>query len=181
MKIRKTEASVIDQLVWKFFCVCRAKNVTVSGPLLKGRALEYANGLKINDFHASEGWLDKFKQRHNIKLKVKKGECANVDSAVVDDWNSKLKLICAGYEFENLFDCDETGLFFKCTSKRTLACTNDVVNGGKKSILRLTILFCVSMTGEKLKPLVIGKSNNPRCFKSIQKDKLPVTYRFNQK
>ena len=103
IKMRKTDSSIIDQLVRKFFCVCRSKNISVSGPLLKERALEYARGLKVKDFHASEGWLDKFKQRHNIKLKIKKGECANVDTVVVDDWKNKLKLICDGYAFENIF------------------------------------------------------------------------------
>ena len=34
---------------------------------------------------------------------------------------------------------------------------------------------------EKLKPVVIGKSLNPRCFKNINKNNLPVYYRANSK
>jgi hypothetical protein len=37
------------------------------------------------------------------------------------------------------------------------------------------------MAGEKLKPLVIAKSSNPRCFKNIKVEKLPVHYRNNKK
>ena len=37
------------------------------------------------------------------------------------------------------------------------------------------------MTGEKLKPLVIAKSRQPRCFKGIDSSKLPVHYKFNKK
>ncbi|XP_052215921.1 tigger transposable element-derived protein 6-like [Dreissena polymorpha] len=37
------------------------------------------------------------------------------------------------------------------------------------------------MTGEKLKPLVIGKSRKPRCFGSIDVRKLPVRYEANRK
>ena len=35
--------------------------------------------------------------------------------------------------------------------------------------------------GEKLKPLVIGRSENPRAFKNMNKCKLPATYRWNKK
>ncbi|KAH3725403.1 hypothetical protein DPMN_051236 [Dreissena polymorpha] len=37
------------------------------------------------------------------------------------------------------------------------------------------------MTGEKLPPLVIGKSAKPRCFRKIKTEKLPVMYRNNNK
>ena len=48
-------------------------------------------------------------------------------------------------------------------------------------ILSLTVLFCVSSEGEKFKPLVIGKSENPRCFKNIDKARLPAIYRANKR
>lgn len=38
------------------------------------------------------------------------------------------------------------------------------------------------MTGtEKLKLLVIGKSQNPRAMKNVKKESLPVTYEANKK
>ena len=47
---------------------------------------------------------------------------------------------------------------------------------------RLTILFACNMSGdEKLKPLVIGRSENPRCFKNFNKANLPVYYRYKNK
>jgi hypothetical protein len=43
-------------------------------------------------------------------------------------------------------------------------------------------LFCANATGShKIRPLVIGKSLNPRCFKNINKSALPVIYRANSK
>lgn len=53
--------------------------------------------------------------------------------------------------------------------------------GGKRSKERITVSLCASMTGEKLKPLVIGKSAHPRCFSKIKPEKLPVIYRNNKK
>ena len=42
-------------------------------------------------------------------------------------------------------------------------------------------MCCVSLTGQKKKLLVIGKSHKPRCFKSISydHDRLPVDYEAN--
>ena len=46
---------------------------------------------------------------------------------------------------------------------------------------RATTLLACSATGEKLKPLVIGKAQKPRCFKNIKPEQLPVTYIANKK
>ena len=44
------------------------------------------------------------------------------------------------------------------------------------------MLLCENISGkDKLKPILIGNSENPRAFKSISKTILPVYYRYNQK
>jgi hypothetical protein len=52
---------------------------------------------------------------------------------------------------------------------------------GKKAKERLTVLLCSSGSGEKVKPLVIGRSQNPCCFKGYHKSNLRVTYEANRK
>lgn len=60
------------------------------------------------------------------------------------------------------------GLFYKCLPNNTLAFKNESCHGGKNSKERITVLLAANATGtEKLKPLVIGKSQKPRCFKGI--------------
>jgi hypothetical protein len=52
--------------------------------------------------------------------------------------------------------------------------------GGKMSKNHLTVLMCVNMTGtDKKRLFVIGKSQKPRCFKSVMK--LSVEYAANKK
>ena len=49
--------------------------------------------------------------------------------------------------------------------------------GMKKQKDRVTLMACSNATGNHKLPLVlIGKSANPRCFKKINKDALPVKY-----
>src|SRR5438132_11276016 len=84
------------------------------------------------------------------------------------------------YRPEDVYDADETGLFFQMTPDQTLA--TQAVKGKKKDKARITILLCTNATGtDKLKPLVIGKSAKPRCFKNIQKENLGTKYEANKK
>ena len=51
---------------------------------------------------------------------------------------------------------------------------------GKKSKDRLNVMFCCSMTGEKLPPLIIGKATKP-CFKNVDISLFNVTWKANKK
>ena len=42
------------------------------------------------------------------------------------------------------------------------------LNTSKKSKDRLTCAFFINASGGKEKPIIIGKSANPRCFRGIQ-------------
>ena len=53
-------------------------------------------------------------------------------------------------------------------------------NSVKQCKERLTLLLTANMDGsEKLKPLIIGKSLNPRCFQGLNRSNLPAIYRAN--
>ena len=53
-------------------------------------------------------------------------------------------------------------------------------HGGKQSKERITVMFCANMDGSiKYKPLVIGKFQNPRCFRGVKA--LPIDYDANKK
>jgi hypothetical protein len=82
--------SAVDDGVWRWFKVARSANIPVSGPLLQEKTLQFATALKLNDFKASNGWLQKFKERHNISGGKICGEAATVNTDIVNDWTSRL-------------------------------------------------------------------------------------------
>ena len=179
--LRKTPNVDINNLIWIFFLQLRSKSIPVTGPLLRTKAKRIADSLGIAEFEASDGWLTSFKKRHNILFKTISGEAKSVNTTVTDDWKHRLQFIVAKYQPQDIFNADETGLFWRALPNKTLAVSSSDCHGTKNSKERLTVLFCVNFAGEKLKPLVIGKSENPRCFKSIKKVDLPVIYRSNKK
>ena len=74
---------------------------------------------------------------------------------------------------------DETGLFWQALPDKGFGQRSKQCKGGKKSKQRLTVAFFVNAAGRKEKPIAIWKSQNPRCFRGVDKSLLPVTY-FSQ-
>ncbi len=81
----------------------------------------------------------------------------------------------------DIYNCDETGLFYRTLPDRTLATKGKACKGGKLSKERITVMLCCSAGGDKLQPFVIGKAQKPRCFKNIDVKKLPVVWKANRR
>lgn len=173
--------ALINKAVIEWFSRIRSQNVPVSGPMIQAKALEFAAELGDSEFKASNGWLEKFRKRHDIKFRSICGESSSVDMETVTNWEEKLPSLISGYSPENIFNADETGLFFRALPDKTLCFKGQSCAGGKVAKERLTVLLCASMSGEREKPLVIGKSLKPRCFKNMDVTKFGVDWKANRK
>jgi len=170
-KIRLSEnGRIVDEQLYKWFVETRSRNAPISGKIIQEKALLIAKNIGYDDFKASNGWLEKFNSRNAISSRVISGESGDLDINTVSLWMQSLPTLIAGYDLSNVFNCDETGLFWRGIPDRTLALRSDECKGGKLAKERLTVLFTALATGEKLTPLVIGKSANPRCFKKRKPD-----------
>ena len=58
----------IDEEVWNFFVEARSKKIPISGFNLLSEAEELALRHGYSNFNASNGWLQRFAIRHNIKM-----------------------------------------------------------------------------------------------------------------
>ena len=152
----------------------------LSGDILKEKAMSFAKLLNKNDFKASEGWFSGFKERHNIKEHVKHGEAGSAPISELPTYREQIKSITSQYQLSDIFNTDETGLFWKLEPSRILS--TGPVAGRKKSKERITIMLTCNADGtEKLKPLLIHKYKNPRAIGKISKDTLKVKYYWNIK
>jgi hypothetical protein len=181
IKRRKTGYEDLNQFVWEWYSAARSKNIPLTGKMLQEKAIMLSLEMGLDDFTASNGWLHAFQVRHNIRSVALSGESADVSPAVLEDWQKRLPDLLRGYNREDVFNADETGLFYRALPQRTLAIKGDPAKGTKTAKDRITVLLACSAAGEKLTPLVIGKSKNPRCFQGKDKGTLPVQYRWNKK
>ncbi|XP_043263000.1 tigger transposable element-derived protein 1-like [Colletes gigas] len=138
-------------------------------------------------FKASRGWFEKFKRRTGIHSVVRHGEAASSDTKAAENFIADFKKLedSEGYLPQQVFNCDETGLFWKKMPKRTYITAEENALPGHKPIKdRLTLLFCANASGDlKIKPLLIYHSETPRAFKKckVQRSKLNVMWRSNKK
>ncbi|KAG0428943.1 Tigger transposable element-derived protein 6, partial [Dictyocoela muelleri] len=172
---------IFDKKLFEWFALKRKKFSTIQDVNIKEIALKLASLAGLENFKASNGFIHRFKSRHNITCKLIKGESGLVDGNLIESfkeiYENKMKM----YNKNNIFNCDETGFFFKCTPNRTLCLKSETQISGKFSKERVTILFCVSLTGEKIDPLLIGKFKCPRGFKDLDFEKLGIKYEHNSK
>ncbi len=93
---------------------------------------------------------------------------------------AELNTIITDYSPDDIFNADETGMFYRMMPDKTLEFKSVDCNGGKQSKERLTVMVCANMSGnEKLPLFVIGKAMKPRCFKNVKS--LPTEYTANKR
>jgi hypothetical protein len=161
------------------------KKATITGEILKAKAHDIWILLPqyrdIEEPKWSNGWLGGFKTRFKIKEYIQHGEAAAADINNPENITqmADVRTLCKEYADKDIFNMDETGLFWKMSPDRTLA--TEVQSGGKKSKDRITLAFTTNADGsEKLDTWAIGKSKKPRCFKHINLKNLRVQYRNNK-
>ncbi|XP_068214445.1 tigger transposable element-derived protein 1-like [Palaemon carinicauda] len=83
---------------------------------------------------------------------------------------------------EQVFNMDETGLFWKRMPSRAFLYKDEMKKQGFKAHKdRITLLMCENAVGFMLKPGLIYKSMNPRALKNNNKALLPISWVSNKK
>ena len=86
------------------------------------------------------------------------------------------KHLTYGKILEIIMNFDEFGWIIKTLPKRSYLHSDTPVKAKKPTKARVTVLIGCSAAGLKFKPLVIGKSIRPLCFRSMNMADLPVYY-----
>ncbi|XP_018792792.1 PREDICTED: jerky protein homolog-like [Bactrocera latifrons] len=96
------------------------------------------------------------------------GEILSSDTTEITPFIYKLRATMdeIGITEAQLYNADESGLFYRMLPDRTFVEAIEKTAPGRKILKeRITFMLCANADGShKLKPLVIGKSANPRCF-----------------
>jgi hypothetical protein len=68
-----------------------------------------------------------------IRYRQISGESPSVCAATTEEWKYRLLKIINGYNDDDVYNADETGLFFKATTDRSLLLNKEQCKGGKRS------------------------------------------------
>ena len=156
-------------------------NQDIDGHILKMKAQFFANNLHIDDFNLSDGWLTGFKKRNGLRQFKKQGESASAPSVEsLENDRIMLRQLLRPYQPEDIWNADETGLFWKMESSRTL--TRFKTAGHKKEKARVTILCATNSIGtETMNLTFIYQHKTPRAMRNLNYKNLPVHYFWNKK
>ena len=180
-KIRHGKFPLLDDQLYSWFKQMRANEIELTGDMILEQAKILAVSLDYIDFKGSQGFLEKFKSRYGIKFRKFYGQGRSVDDTVVDDWLTKLPDILSNFEPKDIYNWDETALFFAQTKNASLVTENEHKNkdarGKKPEKQRVTLLLGASMEGEKLPPIIIGKHQSPRGFANAR---IPLDYHHSK-
>ena len=167
------------------------KHVPLDGNIMREKAKSlYAHYVESvpqderKEFRASKGWLYSFVQRFNLKNLKITGESASADEEAASAFLPHLKQIIEDNEYlpEQVFNCDETGLFWKKMPNRTYIHKSAKQAPGFKAWKdRLTLVLCANAAGHMIKPGLIYRAKNPRALKNKNKNCLPVFWQHNLK
>nr|XP_032835765.1 tigger transposable element-derived protein 1-like isoform X1 [Petromyzon marinus]XP_032835766.1 tigger transposable element-derived protein 1-like isoform X1 [Petromyzon marinus] len=149
---------------------------------LPGTSTENEEGFK-----ASRGWFDNFKRRSGTHSVVRHGEAASSDAKAAEAFADEFQklMVSECYLPQQVFNCDETGLFWKKMPKGTyITAEENAMPGHTPMKNHLTLLLCANASGDfKVKPLLVYHSENPQAFEKckVQKSQLNLMWTSNSK
>jgi hypothetical protein len=163
--MRKAQCPKLEATTLDWYTRMEEKTAALSDDLLVAAARRLyellPSDIREKELQFSSGWIEKFKRRYNIKDYVCHGEDASSDtSASVLVQMENIKAIVFEYDVSDVFNMDETGLFYRLEPNRTLA--TKTVSGKKKQKDHITVALIANGDGSIcLLPLVINKYCKP--------------------
>ena len=101
-------------------------------------------------FTASDGWLWRFGQRHGIRQLTLQGEKLSADRPAAENFIASFEDIIENgqYTLNQIFNCDETGLYYKLLPRKSLVSGMEKSADGRKlQKERITINACSNASG----------------------------------
>lgn len=152
----------------------RNKNVSLNTEVILKTGEKFAKTLGVNDFKPTTGYLAGLKKRAGLLFSKKYGESVSVDNNVIEKWSTELSSIIRGYKPEDVYNLDETALFYRLMPSKTYSFSDESTHGCKKSKDRITLVLITNADGTDRMCSMIGKSAKPRAFRGQKV--LPIDY-----
>ncbi|KAH1177172.1 hypothetical protein KIL84_010874 [Mauremys mutica] len=170
------------------------KRVPIDGNMLQEKALsiyalfkpptEEGQPSDKEEFKASQGWLNSFRNRFNLKNMETAGEAASANEEAAKAYPKQLKKIIEErvYLPEQVFNADETGLFWnKMPTCTYISKSERQAPDFKAAKDHVTVLLCGNAAGHLIKPGLLYRAANPCALKGKNKNLLPVFWKSNKK
>jgi hypothetical protein len=140
------------------------RGITINGDTLKEVAGNFSKIMKSEEV-ISSGFIERWCRKHNVRCYNIPGQSSSCDKLMLDVWRQlALPKIINSFDRKDIFNLDETGVFWRALPHKSFFVKGMVSHGVKEARERFTAVLVVSMVGEKVTPMIVGKCMNPRSF-----------------
>ncbi|KAI0997099.1 hypothetical protein K3495_g11088 [Podosphaera aphanis] len=155
-KPRVSRHPLLEEALVFWILQCQARNVAVTGNLIKVKARKFREQLEIGGtVEFSNGWPQKFQQRNQLKCIRSHGKSGSAITAGIEQAIPILKNVIKDYQPRDIYNMDETGLFYNLSPDKTIA--QKQIEGLKEDQTRITLCLASNADGsDKLEPMIIG-------------------------
>ena len=190
-KFKPIEIKVVNYLEMRERSFQRCK-LGMSWSILLSKAEHWGKEMDgMQDFKASTGWLSKVLHRNEFKSVNAHGEaneiCDSEYDEIISEWkDSKLNVEVKKHNVtkDRVYNGDQTGLFINKLPSRVFVKKENAssVRGCKsmRSKDRVTVMVCTAADGSKVPLCLVGKSQNPHCFR-LRPGGCPIPYTHQKK
>lgn len=127
----------------------------------------------------SDGWLNRFKKRHAIRKITYHGEATSIPPSAYEEMKT-VRTLCGEFAEEDIYNMDETGLFWRKAPHSGLS--NQNMPGIKREKSRISLVVCTNCTGTDRLPLwVIGHAKQPQALRNVNLQGLECIWRYNKR
>ncbi|NXT48493.1 TIGD3 protein, partial [Pluvianellus socialis] len=166
---REGKDTALEAALLRWVEGARAADLPGGTSLLHLKAKHLTEALGRPDPEPSEGWLMRFRARHNLAFKKPPAEKGDAEQPTAEHWASVvLPGLLRSYALSEIYACGETGVLLPTGSP----------GKGESAGDRLTILLCANADGSEKAPLrAVGESPRPRCLQGVNLGQMPWSYR----
>ncbi|XP_054000186.1 jerky protein homolog-like [Hylaeus anthracinus] len=180
-RIRPVLHGIVDSRLYTWVMERRALGDVLTNNLLQKKAMElHIEFGGPSNFVASNGWLECFKRRHNLRLGGVYREWVGVNAFAPEKFPEELNRILTDEDIfeDDVYVMDVMSLMWKALPQRLLLHEGEQwVNSRKIKKDCITVALCANTTGaHKLPILFVHKYANPRALKHCMQ-LLPVVYK----
>ena len=155
-KSREAKWVVLEEALFEWEQRYKAGNNPLTGAILHEKAAQFWRSLPCYQdlplLKLSEGWITRFKNRHNIRQQSKHDEAGSADiSEVTAEIMAEIREASASYNPDDTYNMDETGYFWKMVPDRSLE--TERTSGLKQNKARVTAALTCNATRTRKLPI----------------------------
>jgi hypothetical protein len=120
---RPVQFPELDKALQIWISQAVATGLPLTDMILQQKGLELAQRLNIREdqIKFTNGWIWRFKQRNGLQRVKFSGEANSAPIETLPEERVHLRAILARYDKEDIYNADETGLFFRMEPNQTLS------------------------------------------------------------